>query len=287
MPRCSPPTAPFLVTLGDDRRQEFAEVRWQIPVCWPHSRVEHWPSIPEFLAADVRETPDIILVWQSWPDEYPADQVLDLLARSPLATVLCVYGSWCESDGRTRAHWPPAMRVPVWQAGMRLQREAAARRVTADTAASMSTSTYPSLPLPWTASREEVWLRDHQHPAMDDALAGVTCAIHSSDRAYRQMLAELLQSYGAHVNRWNPAATPPEFSHTLLVDLDPFTAAQRALLEQLSQSDDEPPIVGLSSWIDPDFVADCTAIGVTAIVPKLDPRSLIETLVDLTAEPVE
>ena len=55
--------------------------------------------------------PDVIVVCQTWPDEYSRGDVEQLFARCPLAAVMVCCGSWCDSDGRTRDLWPPATRV--------------------------------------------------------------------------------------------------------------------------------------------------------------------------------
>jgi len=67
--------------------------------------------------------PDLLIVFESWPDEFPADHVSRLFAAAPLARIVCVGGAWCESAGRTRSHWPLGLRVPVWLATVRIRYE--------------------------------------------------------------------------------------------------------------------------------------------------------------------
>ncbi len=86
----------------------------------------------------------LIVACQTWSDEYTAGDVAAILSAAPLARVLCAYGRWCDSDGRTRDIWPLAVRVPVSEFEARLQREL---RVLQGTAA----------PLPLTASRAEIF----------------------------------------------------------------------------------------------------------------------------------
>src|SRR5258708_1025798 len=52
------------------------------------------------------EFPELIVVFQSWSDQYSASEVDELLAFAPLARVVVCYGAWCESDGRNRQIWP-------------------------------------------------------------------------------------------------------------------------------------------------------------------------------------
>ena len=57
--------------------------------------------------------PDLVVVMQSWPDEFSARDVDHLFAFAPLARFVVCYGDWCESDGRNRAVWPLAVRIPM------------------------------------------------------------------------------------------------------------------------------------------------------------------------------
>src|SRR6266478_2313160 len=69
--------------------------------------------------------PDLIVVLQSWSDQFSESDVHDLIAHCPLARIVCCFGPWCDSDGRTRSIWPLAVRVPVAAASTRLERELA------------------------------------------------------------------------------------------------------------------------------------------------------------------
>jgi hypothetical protein len=87
---------------------------------------------------------DLIVVCQSWSDEYTAREVTALLSAAPLARLLCVYGRWCDSDGRTRNIWPLAVRVPAVEFEARLQRE-------------INVLEGRDAPLPLTATRTEIF----------------------------------------------------------------------------------------------------------------------------------
>ncbi len=90
---------------------------------------------------------DLVIVCQHWPDEYTAAEVRAVLRAFPLARLVCCYGSWCSSDGRTRDVWPLAVRVPA---------EWAARRIALELEVLAGTR----WPLPLTASRDEIFLFD-------------------------------------------------------------------------------------------------------------------------------
>lgn len=85
---------------------------------------------------------DLVVAGQSWPDEYTATDVQSIIRAFPLARLVCCYGPWCSSDGRTRDLWPHAVRTPVAQISERLEKEKA-----------VLAGRLPALPL--TASRDE------------------------------------------------------------------------------------------------------------------------------------
>jgi hypothetical protein len=91
--------------------------------------------------------PDLVIVCQHWPDQYTAAEVRQLLGAFPLARLICCYGVWCASDGRTRDVWPLSTRIPA---------ELAPRRI--DLELEVLAGTRWALPL--TASRDEIFLFD-------------------------------------------------------------------------------------------------------------------------------
>jgi hypothetical protein len=98
--------------------------------------------------------PELVIVCQHWPDEYSRTDVQRLMALFPLGRLVCCYGLWCESDGRTRDAWPLSVRVPVRCAAERIRRE-------------LEVLTGVRPPLPWTASRDECFLFDVEGPITD------------------------------------------------------------------------------------------------------------------------
>lgn len=93
--------------------------------------------------------PQLVLVCQQWPDEFAENDVWRLIGLYPLARLVCCYGPWCESDGRTRETWPLSVRVPVRSVADRIRRE-------------LDVITGLVRPLPLTASRDEVFLFEAQ-----------------------------------------------------------------------------------------------------------------------------
>src|SRR5260370_5504014 len=95
--------------------------------------------------------PDLIVVLQSWPDQFSENDVHKLLALCPLARIVCCFGPWCDSDGRTRSIWPLSVRIPAAAASGRLSRELAL----------LENHDEPAAPLPLTASRAEIFENDY------------------------------------------------------------------------------------------------------------------------------
>lgn len=126
-----------VLLIGRPERGEFAPIRAEIKA----ARLQ-----PEYV--DIRRAPaqaplaDLWIVCQSWPDEFSPAEALDIVAACSTSRLICVYGAWCASDGRTRSVWPAAVRTPVAEFAARLQFEL---RVIAGHVP----------PLPLTAARDE------------------------------------------------------------------------------------------------------------------------------------
>ena len=69
--------------------------------------------------------PDMVIALQAWPDQFSADDVEKLISLCPLARILCCFGPWCDSDGRTRSIWPLGVRVPAAAFAPRFEHEVA------------------------------------------------------------------------------------------------------------------------------------------------------------------
>lgn len=259
-------TSPHLadvIAIGRSDSPEFADARLQMCAWLPQGFRGTWPTIPDYLAAAGTQVPDVAVVWQSSPDEYPPDQIAALLARLPLARVLCVSGPWCEAAGRSAPHWPPAMRVPVWQAAARLAHEL------------RSLSEPDVLALPWTASREEVWLRDVL-ATVPSAIAGVRVAFECPDTHYRAMLQELVTTAKGEI----VAADAP--ADVVVIDVEPWTPSQCERLAECRQRHPDAVLVAVSGWTTHDLQVAVLEQGGDAVVTKLDPDALLQTIADFT-----
>lgn len=66
---------------------------------------------------------DFVVVYQSFPDEYPASDVERAIGLWPLARWIVCYGDWCTSQGRSEAVWPIGWCVSLPEAAARLEFE--------------------------------------------------------------------------------------------------------------------------------------------------------------------
>ncbi|MGE3317511.1 MAG: hypothetical protein AB7O26_20550, partial [Planctomycetaceae bacterium] len=125
---------------------ELLSISEDLPKLLPGStidRVDRVAGAAERISIEGRH-PDLLVVVQHAPDEFPRADVAELFRLAPLARWICCYGPWCESDGRNRDLWPPGSRVPFHGFRARLHREVAVLRG-------------ERAPLPLTASRDEIF----------------------------------------------------------------------------------------------------------------------------------
>ena len=128
-----------IIILGEFARAEFAPVRQAIDALCPRARRQEL-SVAEL--ARGLDCADLWIVCQSWPDEFASSTVRRIIDASAASRLICAYGAWCASDGRTRDAWPPAVRVPVGEFHRRLAFE-------------LDVLAGRSVPLPLTAARDE------------------------------------------------------------------------------------------------------------------------------------
>lgn len=205
------------------------------------------PSSPAASSLNAGEFPDLIIVLQSWPDEYSSQAVSRLLSFSPLSRVVVCCGAWCESLGRNRDVWPVSFRVPIWAAPARIQREW------------NSMHSHSPNPPPWTASREEIFAFDHS--GQNHWIAAGTIQIDSPDPSYQQCLIELLIASGVRVSEANPTV--------LLWDADPWTASRQAALKRYRDEAPQVVVVALVDQIQTGIESDLVSLGVSSLVQKL------------------
>jgi hypothetical protein len=129
---------PSVVLIGQSQRTEFGPVLAALASQGVQvTEADCSSPLPnDALAAE------LWIVCQSWPDEFSPAEVRRIVNGCASIRLICVYGAWCASDGRTRNAWPAAVRVPVNQfaARLRFELDVIAGRLA---------------PLPVTAARDE------------------------------------------------------------------------------------------------------------------------------------
>ncbi len=204
----------------------------------PSLAVELCSDLSGFLnRLNQNEEPELVLVFQDWSDQYSARQIEQLVARLPLARILCIYGPLCSADGRTRSLWPLSLRIPVWKFWQRLEQEIHVLR-------------HSTPALPSTATREEL-LRFESSPGTltpedfpEDSLSvsensprPQPVCILTPDVAWGEMLVELIaaqqqrpaQVFGLPLS--GSRKLPP--GAQVILDIDPLCTNHHAHLARL------------------------------------------------------
>ena len=127
--------------------------------------------------------PDLVLVYQGVPDEFPQPQIDELIGLLPLARFIVAFGLWCESIGRTEQRWPIAWCVPLRQLPACLER-------TCKDAASGE----PLVPA--TASRDEAFHLSARRVNSAAADSGQTAFVSGDDPRFVLTVRDQLKAAG-------------------------------------------------------------------------------------------
>jgi hypothetical protein len=212
--------------------------------------------------------PELIVALQTWPDQFSAGEVRSLMSLAPLARIVCVYGAWCDSEGRTRVNWPLSVRVAVPGARERIVRELASIRGEAAV-------------LPITAGRGEIFAADFGWPHRA-ALVSRQLAVASPDRRWRQMLSSAIASGGHPIVDLEDSTCPPE---SIVWDADPWDKARALSLQSLRNRFPHATIVASVGFMRDDLAEELRVAGADTVWFKLAPLSTLLPLLDTcTAE---
>ena len=207
--------------------------------------------------------PDVVVALQAWPDQFSDTDVHELIALCPLARIICCFGPWCDSDGRTRSIWPRAVRVPLAAATGRLQHEF--DLLTNDQAGRES-------PLPLTASRADTFEFDFDLPLIPRVELQGLAEVVSPDRPWKEMMESALQRAAFRIR----APQNGESLHVVVFDADPWDAGQAATLRAIRAADRELQIVAAVGFPQCELEAELFGCGADKVWFKLAPlQSLI------------
>ena len=232
-----------------------------------------------------REPPALVIVCQSWSDQFSAAEIHTLLAWLPFARLICCYGPWCDSDGRTRDLWPLAVRVSaadaehvVADALRELQMGGIAGSVPNTAAAAGNVSRR----LPLTASRSEVYEARHAGK-FSTSLKGLTVAVSSADRSWKQMIEHLvLGQKGVVVDLDDPEHARSGAVQVLLWDADPVGPERRDVLVRCRKTLPTARIVAYVGFPRADLAEELHRWGATRVCSKVAPLGdLVEVVAEL------
>jgi hypothetical protein len=201
--------------------------------------------------------PDLIIVCQAWSEQFSEAEVHELIALCPLARIVCCFGPWCDSDGRTRSIWPLAVRAPIAAAAGRLARELALLQ---------NAPAGRRSPPPLTASRAEVFEFDFMLPAARDERSLAVVVI-SPDRPWREMTESALRRDGFQIHDRQSAERPD----AVVFDADPWDATRAAALRAIRAVDGEAHIVVAVGFPRRDLEIEALKAGAGAVWFKLAP----------------
>jgi hypothetical protein len=206
--------------------------------------------------------PDVIVALQAWPDQFSEADVHELIALCPLARIICCFGPWCDSDGRTRSIWPRAVRVPLAAAAGRLQREFDLLKN--NQAGRVS-------PLPLTASRADMFEFDFGPPLTTGIQFQGVAEVISPDRPWKEMMESALQRAGFRIR------TPQngERLDVVVFDADPWDAGRAATLRAIRAADRESQIVAAVGFPQCELEAELLERGASGVWFKLAPLHLL------------
>lgn len=129
--------------------------------------------------------PDLVVLYQSIPDEYSTSDVDRLIGMLPLSRFVIAFSPWCESIGRTEQRWPSAWSVPLVHASARIRFEL--RQLMAD-----------NPPLPATTSRDEAFSTLATGCLQETASVGhgLSARVISSDVPLKECYEQILENFG-------------------------------------------------------------------------------------------
>jgi hypothetical protein len=267
-----------VVIIGDRPECEdlIAAVASLCPLATP-PRLRRFVRIEDARSAERQgdDAPQLVVVIQTWPDQFSSGYILKLLTRFPLARLVCCQGPWCDSDGRTRDLWPAACRVRLEIAPVRIARELALVEMSVAPQSPAASADRPPAPafLPLTASRAEVFAFDFSE-RLDDARPPRSVAVESPDGTFREMLRRARRAgfTAAGIDQ-------PPSADVIVWDADPWDAIRADILRQMHSANPDRPIVACAGFMRPDLATELRGCGATGVWFKLAPLAALRELI--------
>jgi hypothetical protein len=250
-----------VLLLGDTRDQEMAPIADSVISLADETRVADDIERGCELIRTGNWHPDLIVVLQTWSDQFSPADVLQLLSLAPLARMVCAAGAWCDSDSRTRTSWPLAVRIRAVDALGRIEREIALLRSAAKGSGAADSVRQSALPL--TASRAEVFAADlAEDPMTAPGIAGGL--VQSPDRAWKEMIEQALGISQPHNTEDGAPAV-------VVFDADPWSTSRRKALQAAHAHWPGTLVIACSGITAVDLSEELKSAGADAVWFKLSP----------------
>ena len=207
--------------------------------------------------------PDLVISYQSIPDEYSADDIDQLIGLLPLSRFVVVFSPWCESIGRTEQRWPSAWSVPLAHAAARIRLE-------------LQQLADDSTPLLATTSRGEAFatLAAHSLEQTDHPGRRMSAHVISADVSLKECFESIACSLGFKIFDTDPSSQAP----TVYILVAPFIDSETfRLLQQLRDDNPAARIIVASDMATPAEKILLRDAGAAAVISQL---RFAEDLVD-------
>ncbi len=276
-----------VLLLGDFAHPEFQEVVALLRGGVLHQRLREALTFraARELYPPGRQPPELVVICQTWSDQFPAEEIQGLIAWLPFARIICCYGPWCESDGRTRDLWPLAVRISAAEAvtvvaAALCELPGAGGLTAASGRWGLAPSAGGSGRLPLTASRAEIYAARYSRP-FAGTLQSVAVVVNSPDRAWREMMEKFVSSRQGEVLSAEPdnVQTLSRQPHWLIWDADPAGPARRLELDQWRKACPRLRVLACVGFTRQDLAQSLRQQGIDGVWSKLAPLAeLVELL---------
>ncbi len=258
-----------ILLLGGAGRAEFRDARASLGQ-WGVVREAGDVETAAAALAEGELSPDVIVVAQSRPGEFP-HQAIDRLRRlAPLARILGLMGSWCEGEMRSGSPWSASARVYWHQWAARCGREFQR----------LADGEPSSWALPVTATEEERLLADvsspchRPHPSPLPAGEGTrqrrgVVVIRSRSSEMADWLLAACRGHGlAAVWQRRPAAARVEGATAAVFDAVELDDAERDELSRFAAAAQPSPTIALLAFPRIDDCRRALSAGAVAVLSK-------------------
>jgi CheY-like chemotaxis protein len=256
-----------ILWLGDARRPEFRPAERVLVELGALRQAADARQAIEAMA-EGSSTPDVIVVAQAYPGQFPPAELDGLRRRAPLARVVLLLGSWCEGEMRSGRPSPGVIRIYWHQAPARSERQL--RRILAGRDSIWD--------LPATATEEErllaastsEWPRTTPLSPCGRGVGGEGVVVIVTRRAEMQgVLAAVCRECG-YATVWlrEPEAARVEGAAAAIFDASDAGPPELDEIRHLSAALAPAPIVVLMDFPRIDDLDRLLSAGVSAILAK-------------------